>query len=53
MLLTVVGCALMRRIKNRWPGISNLRLALVTNAIAIVFDFIVEGLILLPIGFYS
>jgi hypothetical protein len=53
LLLTIVGCALMRKIKNRWPGISNLRLVLVTYAVAIVFDFIMEGLILLPIGFYS
>lgn len=53
LLLTIVGCALMRKIKSRWPGISNLRLVLVTYAIAIVFDFIMEGLILLPIGFYS
>lgn len=53
LLLTIAGCALMRKIKNRWPGISNFRLVLVTYAIAIVFDFIMEGLILLPIGFYS
>lgn len=53
LLLTIVGCLFMRKIKNRWPGISNLRLILVTYAIAIVFDFVMEGLILLPIGFYS
>ena len=53
LLLTIVGCAVMRKIKNRWPGISNLRLVLVTYAIAIAFDFVMEGLILLPIGFYS
>ena len=53
LLLTIVGCWVMRKIKNRWPGISNLRLILVTYAIAIVFDFVMEALILLPIGFYS
>ncbi len=54
LLLTIVGCAIMRKIKNRWPTISNLRLILVTYAIAFVFDFIMEGgLILLPVGFYS
>lgn len=53
LLLTIVGCVLMRKIKNRWPGISNLRLVLVTYAIAIVFDFVMEALIMLPIGFYS
>lgn len=53
LLLTIVGCAIMRKIKNRWPAISNLRLILVTYAIAFVFDFVMEALILLPIGFYS
>ncbi|TFV59785.1 spirocyclase, AveC family [Mycobacterium sp. PS03-16] len=53
LMLTIVGCAIMRRIRNRWPGISNLRLVLVTYAIAIAFDAVMEGLILLPIGFYS
>ncbi|MBP2454914.1 spirocyclase AveC family protein [Mycolicibacterium lutetiense] len=53
LLLTIVGCLIMRKIKNRWPGISNLRLILVTYAIAFVFDFVMEALIMLPIGFYS
>ncbi len=53
LLLTIVGCVVMRRIRNRWPAISNLRLILATYAIAIVFDAFMEGLILLPIGFYS
>ncbi|WP_373692484.1 spirocyclase AveC family protein [[Mycobacterium] kokjensenii] len=53
LLLTIVGCAIMRKIKSRRPDISNLRLVLSTYAIAIVFDVIMEGCILLPIGFYS
>ena len=53
LLITIVGCWLMRRIKNRWPAISNLRLVLVTYAIAFVFDFVMEALVMLPIGFYS
>jgi hypothetical protein len=53
LLITIVGCWLMRRIKARWPGISNLRLILSTYAIAIVFDFVMEALVMLPIGFYT
>jgi hypothetical protein len=53
LLITIVGCAVMRKIKARWPGISNLRLIAVTYAIAFVFDFVMEGLVLLPIGRYT
>jgi hypothetical protein len=53
LLITIVGCWVMRRIKARWPNISNLRLILVTYALAFLLDFVMEGLILLPIGFYT
>jgi Spirocyclase AveC-like len=53
LLITIVGCWVMRKIKARWPNITNLRLILVTYAIAFVFDFVMEGLVMLPIGFYT
>lgn len=53
LLITIVGCWVMRKIKARWPNISNLRLILVTYAIAFVFDFVMEALVLLPIGLYT
>lgn len=53
LLITIVGCWVMRKIKARWPNISNLRLILVTYALAFLLDFVMEGLILLPIGFYT
>jgi Spirocyclase AveC-like len=53
LLITIVGCWVMRKIKSRWPNISNLRLILSTFAIAFVFDFLMEALILLPIGLYT
>lgn len=53
LLITIVGCWLMRKIKNRWPNISNLRLILATYAMAFVFDFVMEALVMLPIGFYT
>ena len=53
LILAIAGCWLMRQIKSRWPGISNLRLILVTYAAAIVADFVMEALILLPFGLYT
>lgn len=53
LMLTILGCWLMRRVKSRWPDMSNLRLILVTYAGAFVLDFVMEGLILLPTGLYS
>lgn len=53
LALTIVGCWIMRRIKMRWPDITNLQLVLVFFAISFVWDFIMEALILLPIGFYT
>ncbi len=53
LLLIIGGCWIMRKIKAKWPGISNLRLILVTYAIGILFDFVMEALVMLPIGFYT
>ena len=53
LLITIVGCWVMRKIKARWPGITNFRLILVTYAIAFSFDFVMEALVMLPIGFYT
>jgi hypothetical protein len=53
LLITIVGCWVMRRIKSRWPNISNLRLILATYAMTFAFDFVMEALVMLPIGFYT
>jgi hypothetical protein len=53
LMCTIVGCIVMRKIKTRWPNITNLNLILATYAYAIVFDFVMEGLIILPIGLYA
>jgi hypothetical protein len=53
LLITIGGCWIMRRIKARWPGISNLQLVGVTYLIAIAFDAVMEGGFLLPFGLYS
>lgn len=53
LLLTIAGCWIMRRIKSRWPDISTFQLILCTYAVAFVWDFVMEALIMLPIGFYT
>ena len=49
----ILGCWVMGKIKARWPDISNLRLIGLTYLWAIFFDFVMEGCILLPMGFYT
>jgi len=53
LLLTIAGCWIMRRIKARWPKISDLRLIGVTYLLAIVFDFLMEACVILPAGMYA
>ncbi|KRD14343.1 hypothetical protein ASE48_04855 [Mycobacterium sp. Root265] len=53
LMITIIGCWIMRKIKTRWPNISTLRLIAVTYAIAFVFDFVMEALVLLPTGLYT
>jgi hypothetical protein len=52
VLFIILGCFIMRKVKARWPGVSNLKLIGIVYAANIVIDFIMEGLIMLPIGFY-
>jgi hypothetical protein len=53
LLCTIFLLASMRQIKRRWPHITTFRMVLVTYAMAIAFDFVMEGCIILPMGFYS
>jgi hypothetical protein len=53
LLITIVGCWVMRKIKARWPNISNLRLIAVTYAFTFVLDFLMEGCLLLPTGLFA
>lgn len=53
LMITIIGCWIMRKIKTRWPNIGTLRLIAVTYAIAFVFDFVMEALVLLPTGLYT
>lgn len=53
LVLAIAGCWFMRKIKARWPGISNIRLILVTYAAAFVGDFVMEAGFMLPFGLYT
>jgi hypothetical protein len=53
LVITIFGCWVMRKIKARWPGISNLRLILVTYAFTFVLDFVMEAGLMLPFGLYT
>ncbi|MDT5079205.1 MAG: hypothetical protein QOJ80_3842 [Mycobacterium sp.] len=53
LVLAIAGCWFMRKIKSRWPNITNLRLILVTYAAAFVADFVMEAGFMLPFGLYT
>jgi hypothetical protein len=53
LLITIAGCWVMGKIKARWPRISDLRLIGVTYLMTILFDFVMEGCVILPAGMYS
>ena len=50
LVITIFGCWVMRKIKARWPNISNIRLILVTYAFTFVLDFVMEAGFMLPFG---
>jgi hypothetical protein len=53
LVITIFGCWVMRKVKARWPNISNFRLILVTYAFTFVLDFVMEAGFMLPFGLYT
>jgi hypothetical protein len=53
LLCTMLGCWVMRNAKSRWPNISNLGLIGVLLVWTFIFDFIIEGLFLMPMGLFT
>jgi hypothetical protein len=53
LLCTILGCWVMRKAKNRWPNISNLRLIGIVAVWGFIFDFVIEGLFLMPMGLFT
>ena len=53
LLCTILGCWVMRKVKARWPSISNLRLIGVVAVWGFFFDFVIEGMFLMPMGLFT
>jgi hypothetical protein len=51
--ITVLGCTFMKRCKRRWPALGPIRLVGLCIAFMLVIDFVLEGILFLPLGFYS
>ena len=52
-LLAILGSAVMRRAKRIFPRLSAVGLIFVCIGAMMVMDFIIEGILLMPLGFYS
>lgn len=50
---SILGCAIMRRAKQRWPRLNAAGLVLVCLLSMMVVDVIVEGMFFLRLGFWS
>jgi hypothetical protein len=48
-----IGCWFMRRCATRWPGIGQIRLIAICFVFMMVIDFVLEGVVFLPLGFYT
>lgn len=51
--LTMLGCGLMRRVKARWPEVGTFRLVGACFALMVLASFVIEGLLWMPLGFYT
>jgi Spirocyclase AveC-like len=51
--LSLLGCEVMRRVKARWPGTGDIRLVGACLLFMIFADFVAEGLLILPGGWFE
>lgn len=51
--LSVLGCWIMRRVRARHPGASTLRLVSICFAVMALASVVIEGVIWMPLGFYT
>ena len=49
----MLGCWVMRKAKQRWPNINTLGLIGVVIVWTFFFDFVIEGLFLMPMGLFT
>jgi hypothetical protein len=50
MLVTMMGAAIMRGMKRRWPRIPRLGLVAICFAVMVPFDVVFEGIVFMPLG---
>lgn len=53
VVVTIILCALLRWVKRNWPQLSTLTLVMICFVLGAVADFVIEGLVLLPLGFWT
>ncbi len=53
LTVAALGCAIMRRTKARWPQFGPYRLLLVCFVVLAVFDVVLEGLVMMPMGLFT
>jgi hypothetical protein len=51
--ITVLGCVFMRALKARWPQLGPIRLVALCALVMMGVDFVLEGVLFLPLGFFS
>jgi Spirocyclase AveC-like len=51
--MSVLFCAMLRRIQRRWPTLGPLRIVGICFVICVVADIVIEGIINAPLGFYA
>lgn len=53
VIVAILMCALLRVVKSRWPSVGTPTLIAICFVLGAVADFIIEGLVLLPLGFWT
>jgi len=53
VLVMFLGAWVMRSARNRWPHLSNVKLAIICIAAMWVFDIILEGIVFMPLGVWE
>ncbi len=53
VIVAIIMCALLRFVKSRWPQIGTPALVAICFLLGGIADFIIEGLVLLPLGFWT
>lgn len=53
MWLAMLICWALRKAKARWPNMNNFQLVCLAIVIAALFDVVLEGMIYMPLGFWT